>query len=263
MTIHDAIPLDHPEWFTWRFAKWYGALLPALARRVRHVITVSEYSRCRLLERAGLSEDKITAIPLGVDEKFSPADPDTVLSLRRRLGLPPRCILMVASLQPRKNLARLLQAWELAQKALDGTELVLAGGGGRQFTGTGIDRLPDRVRLTGYVDDADLPALYSGALAFVYPSICEGFGLPPLEAMACGAAVVASNSSSLPEVVGDNAVLVDPCNVDAIADGIRRVVTDDGLRESLGRRGPAHARQFTWQRTVEATWQILCRAAEQ
>ena len=208
-----------------------------------------------------MPEDKITAIHLGVDERFTPADPAAVRSLRAT-G-PARTLradggIAAAAQEPGPALAGL----GACARALDGAELVLAGGTGQQFTGTGMGRLPSRTRLTGYVEDADLPALYSGAAVFVYPSICEGFGLPPLEAMACGVPVVTSNVSSLPEVVGDNAVLVDPYNVDSIADGIRRVCTDDGLRESLRRRGAAHARQFTWQRTVDATWQVLSAAME-
>jgi glycosyltransferase involved in cell wall biosynthesis len=107
------------------------------------------------------------------------------------------------------------------------------------------------------VDDVDLPALYSGALAFVFPSLCEGFGLPPLEAMACGTPVVVSNTSSLPEICGDAAVLVEPLDVDSIADGIRRLVESSTLRDELRRRGMEHVRQFTWERTAEATWHVF------
>lgn len=256
-TIHDAISLDHPEWFDWKFGAWYRALLPRLMQRVRRVITVSHFSRDRLLQHTRAPADKFVVTHLGVDPKFRPAPPDAVEAVRRKLGLPEAYVLAVASLEPRKNTARLFTAWERHRAAFDDVGLVVAGGSGKVFRGTGIGRVPAGVKLTGYVDDADLPALYSGALAFVFPSLCEGFGLPPLEAMACGAPVITSNTSSMPEVCGDAAVLVEPREPDSIADGIRRVIGSASLREDLRQRGLARASHFTWERTAEATWRVL------
>jgi glycosyltransferase involved in cell wall biosynthesis len=261
-TIHDAISLDHPEWFDWKFGAWYRAVLPRLMQRVRRIITVSNYSRDRLLQHTRTPADKFVVTPLGVDPKFHPAGPDVIAAVRRKLGLPEVYLLAVASLEPRKNTARLFKAWELHRTTFKDVGLVVAGGAGKVFRGTGIESVPDGVKLTGYVDDADLPALYSGALAFVFPSLCEGFGLPPLEAMACGTPVVTSDTSSMPEVCGDAAVLVEPQDPDSIADGIRRVVENAALRDDLRRRGLERARQFTWERTAEATWHVLEEAQQ-
>jgi glycosyltransferase involved in cell wall biosynthesis len=261
-TIHDAISLDHPEWFDWKFGAWYRALLPRLMLRVRRILTVSNFSRDRLLEHAAVPASKFVVTYLGVDPKFRPADPDAVAAVRRKLGLPVAYFLAVASLEPRKNTARLLKAWENHRAEFKDIGLVVAGGAGKVFRGTGIDSIPAGVKLTGYVDDADLPALYGGAMAFVFPSLCEGFGLPPLEAMACGVPVITSNTSSMPEVCGNAALFVEPTDVDSIADGIRRLAASETLRADLRQRGLERVKQFTWERTVEATWQALEQAQE-
>ncbi|MBI5394540.1 MAG: glycosyltransferase family 4 protein [Verrucomicrobia bacterium] len=262
VTIHDAISLDHPEWFDWKFGAWYRALLPRLMRRARRVLTVSNFSRDRLLEHARVPAEKFVVTYLGVDPKFHPASAEEIAAVRRKLELPEAYVLTVASLEPRKNMARLLQAWELHRAPFKGIGLVIAGGAGKVFRGTGLGSVSAGVKLTGYVDDADLPALYSGALAFAFPSLCEGFGLPPLEAMACGAPVVTSNTSSLPEICGKAAVLVEPQDVGSIADGLRQVVGSASLRDELRRRGLEHVRPFTWERTAEATWRVLEEAQQ-
>jgi len=263
VTIHDAISLDNPEWFDWKFGAWYRALLPRLIHRARRILTVSNFSRDRLLQHASVPADKFVVTYLGVDPKFRPADPEAVAAVRRKLDLPAAYFLAVASLEPRKNTARLLKAWESHQAAFKDIGLVVAGSAGKVFRGTGIGSVPAGVKLTGYVDDADLPALYSGAMAFVFPSLCEGFGLPPLEAMACGVPVITSNVSSMPEVCGDAALLVEPKDVDSIADGIRKLAESDSLRDDLRRRGLERVKQFTWERTAEATWRVLEQAQEQ
>jgi glycosyltransferase involved in cell wall biosynthesis len=265
-TFHDLIPLDNPEWFSPRFSAWYGWLMPRLARQVAHIIAVSEFTRHRIVERFGVRPGKVTVIPNGVDERFSVRPAEEVAAARQTIGVPEgHYFLFVGSLEPRKNLSRLLKAWEKAHRRLpDDTWLVVAGAKGRSqvFTGVALEQLPPRVHLTGYVSDEDLPALYSGALAVVYPSLYEGFGLPPLEAMACGTPVVTSNRSALPEVVGDAGVLVDPYDTDAIAQALAEALENTGLREELSRRGLERARRFTWpqvaEQTVRVYKEILC-----
>jgi glycosyltransferase involved in cell wall biosynthesis len=261
VTVHDAAPLDHPEWFDRKFAHWYRFLVPKLLAGVRSVITVSHFSKRRLVAHVPEAEERIAVIPLAKGEAFQPAGEDEVAELRRRLRLPPSYVLVVGSLQPRKNVARLLDAWDRVRERSPDTILAVAGLRFDEiFGGAGFERLPRRVLLLGYVNDADLPALYSGAHAFVYPSLYEGFGLPPLEAIACGTPVLAANSGSLPEVIGDAGVLVDPRDVDAIADGLTRVIEDETLRARLRASGLERARDFSWERTAAETRRVL-RAA--
>jgi glycosyltransferase involved in cell wall biosynthesis len=259
VTVHDAAPLDHPEWFDRKFASWYRFLLPRLLRSVRRVITVSDFSRRRLLEYVPGLGDRISVIPLGRSAAFHPVGDEEVEETRRRLGLPRSYVLVVGSLQPRKNLPRLISAWRRVRDRMP-EDLVLAVSGvrfGEVFGHPGFETLPDRVELLGWVDDDDLPALYTGARAFVYPSLYEGFGLPPLEAMACGTPVVVADAGSLPEVVADAALLVEPHDIDSIADGLVRALEDDALRDRLRTAGLARAEEFPWERAASATRAVL------
>jgi glycosyltransferase involved in cell wall biosynthesis len=265
LTLHDAVVLDHPEWFTSTYARWYRWLLPRLVRRVRSVITDSAFSKERIHATTGVDAAKIHVVPIGVDPRFHPMPAHEVGRVRERYSIPSeRYLLSLGSIEPRKNLLRLVDAWARAERSLpNDAVLVIAGGTGRStiFREVAFDRTPSRVYFTGYVDDEDLPALYSGALAFAYLSSYEGFGLPPLEAMACGVTVLTGDRTSLPEVVGDAGVMVDPFDVGAIAERIVSLVGDDGLRATLAARGIERARGFTWEQTAEATWAILARAA--
>ena len=265
-TIHDLIPLDHPEWFNRRFAAWYEWLLPRLAKRVRPIIAISQFTKHRIMERLGVPTEKITVIPNGVDERFSPKPQKAIEGVRRSLGInSPAYLLCVGSLEPRKNLSRLLQAWARVQSCLpDDVELVVAGaqGNARVFETVSFDSPPPRVLFTGYVSDQQLPYLYAGALALVYPSLYEGFGLPPLEAMACGTPVVTSRTTSLPEVVGDAAVLVNPEDVESIAAGVLRLVSSETLRRTLVERGLRRVREITWERAAGQTLQVLLEQAQ-
>ena len=155
-------------------------------------------------------------------------------------------LLYVGSLKPNKNLARVLSAWEQTGLAARGLELAVVGAQGSVFGDYRLDVVPAGVRLLGYVDDTQLPALYSGALAFVFPSLYEGFGIPVVEAMACGTAVISSTTTSLPEVCGDAALLVDPEQTDSIAAAMLRLVDDEAIRTTLRERGLARARNYTW-----------------
>lgn len=262
VTIHDVVPLDHPEWLNRRFAAWYSFLIPRLVRRVQHVITVSAFTRDRLISRCNIEDKKVSVIYNGVDTRFRLQPPDVIIDTRKKLGIPlGRYVLSVGSLEPRKNLRRLLLAWEAILPGLPtDVSLVLAGAKGRSlvFADTPeLKALPDRVRMVGYVPDEDLPALYAGAAAFVYPSVYEGFGLPPLEAMACGTPVIVGNCGSLPEVVGEAAVSVDPYDVDAIARALLDVLTVAALADRLRAAGPVRSRKFGWDKAAKETWQVL------
>lgn len=258
VTIHDAATLDHPEWFDRRFAAWYGWLLPRLGRGARAVLTVSEFSRRRLIAH-GIPEERISVVPPAADARFRPIPPDETAALRARLDLPERYVLCVASLEPRKNLGGLFRAWSAASLPED-VRLVVAGGAGKVFRDLGFEEAPRGVQLLGRVPDTDLPALYSGALAFAFPSLYEGFGLPPLEAMACGTPVVTAEAASLPEVVGNAAITADPHDVGGLARALERVVADEALRREMRVRGLLRARRFSWEEAARRTAAVL-RAA--
>jgi glycosyltransferase involved in cell wall biosynthesis len=255
VTIHDAfariLPGAHNGLDNWRF-RWQ---LPLAARMADAVITVSTCSQVDLIKYLHIPSDKVQVIANGVDGNFTPVDdgPERQAILER-YGIEPPYLFYVGGINARKNIARLFDAFACVRTMHPDLTLVI--GGKRQWRTAGIDEtivrlnLGNRIHFTGYVDDSDLPALYSAASVFVFPSLYEGFGLPPLESMACGTPVVASNSSSLPEVLGDAAVLVDPLDVTAIAGAICRVLEDRSMAEQLRRRGLAHAREFSWERTA-------------
>ncbi len=265
LTIHDLASLEHPEWFDRRFATWYRSIIPLLARRVRCIITVSEFSKRRLVELTHIPESRVFAIPNGVDGRFRPRSANEIRQVRKKTGVASSTYLLsVSSLEPRKNLKRLLEAWRLSAARLPKDAwLVIAGTEGKDniFRATSLEPIPSRVMFAGFVSDDDLPALYSGAVALVYPSIYEGFGLPALEAMAAGTVPIVAKSTSLPEVVGDAGLLIDPLCVEDLAESIIRIVEDCELRIKLSRRGVARAREFTWERAADSTLRVLTEAA--
>jgi glycosyltransferase involved in cell wall biosynthesis len=240
VVIHDVAALRHPEWYRPAYVRYQRALLPAIAKRARHVITVSEFSQRELEEVLGAKH--VTVIPNGVDERFTPE----ARSTRDR-----PYVLAVGTQIARKNLQVLNEA---ADRLKDhGVELVHAGSGRgymRAETATNL-------RPLGYVPDDELPGLYAGALALAMPSLYEGFGLPCLEAMACGTPVVASNAGALPETCGDAAILVDPHDASGFADALERLATDEDERRALGERGRARAADFSWQNSAQATDHLL------
>jgi glycosyltransferase involved in cell wall biosynthesis len=268
VTIHDVVPLDHPEWLNPRFAAWYRFLIPRLVRRVRHVIVDSDFTRQRLIAHTGIEPGKVSVIHCGVDARFRPQSPEAIDAARAALQVPPgRYVLSVGSLEPRKNLGRLLLAWQSAMSELPADAwLVVAGAKGKGLVFADVPelaRLPARVHLAGYVPEEALPALYAGADAFVYPSMYEGFGMPPLEAMACGTPVIVGNRASLPEVVGDAALSVDPFNVDALARALVDVLAQPAVSARLGIAGLARAGLFSWEKAAVQTRQVLAQAGQE
>ncbi len=260
VTIHDCAFFDWPDGFTPAFARWYQCLVPRLARRAARILTVSSFSRDRICELFGVSPQKIVVAPNGVGNHWRPASEQDVADVRARLGLAQPYVLYVGSIEPRKNLSRLLAAWEQLGAEKDGVALVLVGAQGHVFRDAGVERLPSDVRSIGFLPDGDLRCLFSGAEAFAFPSLYEGFGLPVLEAMACGAPVVCSRAAALREVAGDAAVLVDPLDIESIGDGLKKMLGDRELRQQLRERGFVRAAQFSWDATAQQVWDVLSTA---
>ena len=256
ITIHDCIFLRHPEWFRWERAQYYRWAGQRSARRSARIIADSEATARDVRECMGIARDRIDVIPLGVDTAFAPATPEASAAARVQYGLPDRHFLYVGTLEPRKNLARLVRAWDSVAADLP-VDLVIAGRDGWKtaeiHAAIQSAKHRDRIHLPGFIAQDDLPAVLSGARAFVWPSLYEGFGLPVLEAMACGTPVLTSNTSSLPEVVGDAALLVDPEDGTAIAAGLRALSQDDALHARYTAAGPQRATEFKWQRCAEQT----------
>jgi glycosyltransferase involved in cell wall biosynthesis len=263
VTIHDAAIFDHPEWFSRQFVATYRTLLPLLARSARRIVTVSHFSKVRLAAALGLAEDRIEVVHNGVSERFAPAGADDIAAAGTRYGVEPgRYFATLSTLEPRKNLALTLKAWAIARTLLPGDmRLLLLGGAGRSqiFAGGDTPDAVDGLVRAGFVPDAELPALLGGAIGLLYPSRYEGFGLPVLEAMACGTPVVTSANSSLPEVGGDAARYVDPDDAEALAGEMCALAGDQALRADLREAGLAQARLFSWDRSAEQMRHILKR----
>lgn len=261
VTMHDFATLDHPEWTSKSFNTLYRFLLPRLAKRADAIIAISEYTKSRILYHTGIDESKISVIKNGVDDRFFiKTGSDFKSQIMPKYKIPSeRYILSVSSIEPRKNIGSLLRAWEKIQHQVDDDIcLVLVG---RQnpkiFSDAGLKNIPERVCFTGFVDDEDLATLYQNALLFSYVSLYEGFGLPPLEAMAAGIPVLTSNTTSIPEVVGDKAIIVNPLSVSEIAENLLVLLGSDSLRNNLSLAGVEHAKQFSWKTTAEQTFNLL------
>jgi glycosyltransferase involved in cell wall biosynthesis len=244
VVIHDVAALRHPDAYSKAYAAYQRVMLPAIARRARLVITVSEFSKRELIEVLGAPPDRVEVIPAGVAERFGPtADPAPAI---RRYGLEAPYALVVGTASARKNLTVLGSAWRALRDR--GVELLLAGSD-RSYLRAG--EIP--VRRLGYVADELLPGLYAGARVFAMPSLYEGFGLPCLEAMACGTPVVAASAGALPETVGDAGLLVDGSDPEAFATALVAAGCDERTHRGLVDAGLRRAARFTWARTAEAT----------
>jgi glycosyltransferase involved in cell wall biosynthesis len=268
VSIHD-LSFEHlPETFNRRSRAQLRFTVRRSARKAARVLALSEHARNDIISTYGIAPNLVTAIPLAAPAHFRPVEDETELQrVRQHYGITRDYILSVGSIQPRKNLARLLSAYQgLARtRSKDNLpQLVLVGKRAWLYRETlrAIEEYGAGVILTGYVPEKDLPALYSGALCFVYPSFFEGFGLPPLEAMKCGTPVIAGNRTSLPEVVGDAGVLVNPFDVEAIAEAISDLIDHASLRSVLRAKSLNRAQQFDWHETARRTLEVYQRAAD-
>ncbi len=258
LTVYDLIPLLFPQQSSRRARLMFRWTIRLALRATHYCLAISEATRQDLVRHFHVAPDRIACVPLAADPAFTPQDVTRVERVRNDYGLPDRYVLYLGSNKPHKNLVGLVDAWSELQPRSE--VLVIAGAWDerypeprRRVVKLGLE---DRVRLLGPVPEEDLPALYSGAEVFAFPSMYEGFGLPVLEAMACGTPVVCSDRSSLPEVAGDAAVYCDPTQTGSIADALQRVLRNADLRQDLHKRGLARASQFSWERTARETLEV-------
>jgi glycosyltransferase involved in cell wall biosynthesis len=231
-------------------------LLPRLIRKVRAIITVSQFSKERIVQLTGVEADRIQVISNGVDRRFQPKDRKTVKEKIAHLGLTEPYILFVGSLEPRKNLKMLLETWQMGN--FEGATLAVVGTTGRVFQSVQTDFTPKGVRLLGRVEDNLLPILYSGAVGFVYGSIYEGFGLPPLEALACGCPIAVSDIPAHREVCGQAALYFDPFRTEDLLSKLEVLLRfDSSERASLAEQGSHRAALYRWETAAAQTWKLL------
>ena len=265
VTFHDLSYFLFPTSFNRANRAYLQTFSRLTARRADRLIAVSEATRQDLVRLLGVNASRVNVVPNGVDERFQPVeDPAELLGFRQRRGLPERYILSLCTLEPRKNLPILVRAYALAREQGITEPLVLAGGVG--WGDLAIRALVEElglaphVLLPGFIPQDEQALWYNAATLFAYPSRYEGFGLPVAEAMACGTAVLTSNRSALPEVVGDAGVTVDPDRPDALADAMVRLLRDDDWRAELGCRGHARASRFSWDEAARRTVTTYCQA---
>jgi glycosyltransferase involved in cell wall biosynthesis len=269
VSIHD-LSFEHlPQTFKRRSRMQLRMTVRRSARKAAQVVALSEYVRSDIITTYGISPEKVNVIPLAAPSYFGPIDDAAELQRVKQIyGIDSDYILTVGSIQPRKNLSRLIAAYSSlhgAQREGKLPQLVLVGKCAWLYDETlraiKESEVSNSIVLTGYVPEADLPALYSGALCFVYPSYFEGFGLPPLEAMKCGAPVIVSNKTSLTEVVGQAGILVNPFDVNEIASALEKVISNSNLRSELRVKGFERARLFDWRETARQTLAVYKKAA--
>ena len=249
LTIHDLSPLEHPEWFRKSFAMWYRLFLPILARQVRVIFTPTEYVKQKVLRHFNTKHVIVT--PNGVDTtRFHPE------AQQKTYEFPRKYILFVGTLQPRKNVTGLMQAWHTLKDDFKDTWLVIVGEAGHVFRVVKFFG-DERIRFMNYVSEVDLPGLYAQAELLVLPSLDEGFGLPAIEAMACGTPVIVSNGGALPEVVGEAGLIFDLSEPNSLTNAIREGLSDHNLRLALKEKGLARVKNFSWPKTAELVWSTL------
>jgi alpha-1,3-rhamnosyl/mannosyltransferase len=265
VTVHDLIPLLYPHYFTAARRLEFYATVRLATRAARMVVADSEATAADVRRLLHLDARKVRVVHAAADPTLVRPDDAVIASVRARYNLPETYVLYVGSNKPHKNLIRLVEAWSKMPNR-NRTQLVLAGSWDSRHNEARLAAtrlgLESDIRWLGSTPQHDLAAVYSGATLFVFPSEYEGFGLPVLEAMACGVPVLCSNSSSLPEVAGDAAVLLDPGDSDSWAEAIQRLLADEGLRMMYGERGLRRADQFTWSETARQMREVYARTLE-
>ncbi len=264
VTIHDLGFMRYPERYRTAKRRYLQTMTNFSAHRAAHIITDAESGRQEIIELLGVKPEKVTAIPLGVDARFQPLEPVQIEQFRREKNLPARFVLYMGTLEPRKNIPLLLKGFARLKKeqpqAVEGVELILGGAKGWMYEE--IFRLVRELDLEaithfpGYVNEEELPLWYNSAECFVYPSVYEGFGLPPLEAMACGCPVITSNTSSLPEVVGAAGLTVGPQDEIGLSAALAQLLTSSTERSIRRELGIVQARKFSWEETARRTLEI-------
>lgn len=268
VTIHGMGYYIHKKFHSWKVRSMLYWLHKRAAARADQIITSSHNSKRDIMDLLNCPEDRVSVIYLGVDESFRPvADHERIKAVRARYQLPERFLLFVGNLEPRKNVVGLIEAFKLLKGRRRPDHKLVVAGRKAWLYGPIFERvirlgLEKDILFTGFVPDEDLPVMYSLADVFVFPSLYEGFGLPPLEAMACGAPTVTTNVSSLPELVGDAAVCVSPGDTEEIADAIERLLENDDLRQQYARAGLERARRFRWEETARAVKEVYRKALE-
>ncbi len=261
ITLFDITPIKFKEYHRGKIIRHYINDLPQALQQANIVITASQCSKEDILEYFGavITEDRIRVIPLAANERYRQIDnQDLINNVKNSYGIDRHYILFVGTLEPRKNIVSLIRAYSILPDYLKHDHLLVICGKkgwyfGEIFMMVEELGLEDKIVFTDYVPDEDVPLLMNGAKIFVYPSFYEGFGLPPLEAMACGTPVISSNVSSLPEVVWDAGILVNPKDVEELSDAIQEVLVNDQLRTQLSEKGLMQASKFSWQKTTEKT----------
>lgn len=261
LTIHDLSALAYPELHRPRLVRRARRRLPLAARLAHAIITPTEAIKSEVLAQFRFKPEKVIAIHEAPRAVFQPISFAETAEIRERLGVEDEFLLFVSTLEPRKNLLTLLKAFDqiLRHTSLR-PQLVIAGGQGwlmeETFSFMNTAGIKERLRLTGFLEDEELRALYSSCKAFVYPSLYEGFGLPPLEAMACGAPVIASRIPALQETLGDAAILKEPVDVDGLTKSIIELFENNERRRSMSAAGPEHAARFSWEKAAHQTYEV-------
>jgi glycosyltransferase involved in cell wall biosynthesis len=263
VNIYDLSYLLFPQYFTRKRLNDIRGKVASSIKRADKILTGSESAKADIVNFLKVPGKRIKVTPFGVEETFKPQSSEEVSLIRKKHNLPERFILFVGTIEPRKNIISLLRAYHKLVRSDVG--LVIAGGHGWLFEEIFREvsrlNLREKVMFPGRVSETDLPALYSAASVFVYPSVYEGFGFPPLEAMACGVPVIVSNTSSLPEIVGDAGILVNPEDSSEIAEAIRSVLDDDSKRENMRTKGIERAKRFSWEKCAGETLRIYAELA--
>lgn len=268
VTCNDLISIFFPENLPLASRLFYSKWEPLSYRRADHIIAISEHTKKDILALLKIPQEKITVIPLAASKDFRPVTSSVKLkAVQQKYQTGIDYILHVSTIEPRKNLSFLVRAYALAVREGIDTKLVITGKKGWFYDGlfrlVEELNLTDRVIFTGYVDDKDMPALYSGAKIFVFPSLYEGFGLPPLEAMACGTPVISSNTSSMPEVIANAGILLSPKDERLWARNIINVLKDHGLAKNMSDWGLRQAKKFSWEETAQKTIEVYEKVLKQ